>query len=85
VLASGAVACWGYNDVGELGNGSVYGPDGNNGYDTPQYVTGLSGASAVTSGGPSDGLTDGGVTARCSRPVRSTAGVTTHSATWATG
>ena len=60
VLASGAVACWGYNDVGELGNGSVYGPDGNNGYDTPQYVTGLSGASAVTSGGPSDGLTDGG-------------------------
>ena len=36
VLASGTVACWGYNAEGELGNGSVYGPDGNNGYDTPQ-------------------------------------------------
>ena len=60
VLLSGSVACWGYNANGELGIGSIDGPDGNNGYDMPQLVSGLSGVSEVTSGGPSNGLTDGG-------------------------
>lgn len=60
VLLTGSVACWGYNIVGELGNGSVDGPDGNNGYSTPQVVAGLSGVSQVTSGGPSDGFANGG-------------------------
>ncbi len=60
VLLSGSVACWGYNADGELGIGSIDGPDGNNGYDMPLLVSGLSGVSEVTSGGPSNGLTDGG-------------------------
>ena len=60
VLLSGSVVCWGYNIVGEVGNGTVDGPNGNNGYSTPQWVGGLYGVSAVTSGGPSDGFANGG-------------------------
>jgi len=30
--------CWGYNQVGELGNGIVGGPDAAQGYDTTQPV-----------------------------------------------
>jgi alpha-tubulin suppressor-like RCC1 family protein len=48
LLASGAVKCWGYNNYGELGNGT-------NGYEeystTPVTVTGISTAIAITAGG----------------------------------
>jgi alpha-tubulin suppressor-like RCC1 family protein len=47
LLATGAVNCWGGN-AGELGNGTVGGPDGENGYDTPQAVTGITDAVSVT-------------------------------------
>ena len=30
---------WGYNSDGELGNGTINGPDGEGGYDTPQVVS----------------------------------------------
>ena len=51
VLVSGGVDCWGYNALGQLGNGTVDGPDEAQGYDTPQAVTGLSGAMAITNDG----------------------------------
>ena len=38
VLATGEVDCWGDNSSGELGNGTTGGPDGANGYDTPQVA-----------------------------------------------
>ena len=47
-LSTGGVDCWGDNGVGEIGNGTVDGPD-NGGYDTPQAVTGLTNARSVTS------------------------------------
>jgi len=50
VLSTGGVDCWGYNDFGQLGNGTTGGPDGEDGYDTPQAVIGLSDAVSVTSG-----------------------------------
>jgi len=39
VLSTTAVDCWGYNGDGELGNGTINGPDGEYGYDTPQVVS----------------------------------------------
>ena len=54
VLSTGAVDCWGDNQYGELGNGTVGGPDGEDGYDTPQAVTGITNATSVST-------TDGGV------------------------
>ena len=48
-LSTGAVDCWGYNDFGELGNGTTGGPDGEGGYDTPQTVTGLTDAVSLSS------------------------------------
>jgi alpha-tubulin suppressor-like RCC1 family protein len=69
VLSSGGVDCWGDNQFGELGNGTVDGPDGEDGYDydTPQPVTGITDAVSVTVGGDYDGsafcavLSTGGV------------------------
>ena len=49
VLSTGGVDCWGDNSDGELGNGTFGGPDGENGYDTPQAVVGISNAASVTS------------------------------------
>jgi alpha-tubulin suppressor-like RCC1 family protein len=51
VLSTGAVNCWGDNGSGELGNGTTGGPDGEDGYDTPQAVTGLTDAVSVSSDG----------------------------------
>jgi alpha-tubulin suppressor-like RCC1 family protein len=45
------VDCWGYNGNGELGNGTIDGPDGEYGYDTPQAVTGITNDVSVTSDG----------------------------------
>jgi hypothetical protein len=44
VLRSGGVDCWGDNTYGQLGNGTIKGPDGASGYDTPQAVTGITNA-----------------------------------------
>jgi alpha-tubulin suppressor-like RCC1 family protein len=49
VLSTGGVDCWGDNGYGELGNGTVGGPDGEDGYDTPQAVSGITDAVSVTS------------------------------------
>ena len=49
VLSTGGVDCWGNNEAGELGNGTIDGPDGENGYDTPQAVSGLTDAVSVSS------------------------------------
>jgi O-glycosyl hydrolase/alpha-tubulin suppressor-like RCC1 family protein len=38
VLSSGEAECWGYNPQGDLGNGSIDGPDGEGGYASPQIV-----------------------------------------------
>jgi alpha-tubulin suppressor-like RCC1 family protein len=48
VLSSGGLDCWGYNAYGELGNGTINGPDGDSGYDTPQVVTGITDAVSVS-------------------------------------
>jgi glucosylceramidase len=65
VLSTGGVDCWGYNLYGELGNGTTGGPDGANGYDTPQAVTGITDAVSVSSQGVDDNycavLSNGGV------------------------
>ena len=48
VLLTGGTDCWGDNELGELGNGTTSGPDGEGGYDTPQEVAGLADAISVT-------------------------------------
>jgi Fibronectin type III domain len=53
LLSTGGVDCWGYNPYGELGNGTIGGPD-EGGYDTPQAVTGIADATSVTAEGQSD-------------------------------
>jgi hypothetical protein len=50
VLSTGGVDCWGYNGYGQLGNGTIGGPDGEYGYDTPQAVTGITNAVSAISG-----------------------------------
>ncbi len=49
VLSTGGMKCWGVNTDGELGNGTTSGPDGEDGYDTPQAVTGITKARSATS------------------------------------
>jgi alpha-tubulin suppressor-like RCC1 family protein len=62
VLWTGGVDCWGYNDGGQLGNGTTGGPDGEYGYDTPQPVSGITDAVSVTTdGGYCAVLSTGGV------------------------
>lgn len=51
LLATGGIDCWGNNTYGQLGNGTVGGPDGPygwTGYDTPQAVVGISNAISIT-------------------------------------
>ncbi|MGA3149685.1 MAG: hypothetical protein ABSF33_19770, partial [Acidimicrobiales bacterium] len=48
VLSTGGMECWGGNATGELGNGTIGGTDHEDGYDTPQAVTGVTGAAAAT-------------------------------------
>jgi alpha-tubulin suppressor-like RCC1 family protein len=50
VLVTGEVDCWGDNYYGELGIGTMGGPDGYGGYDTPQAVSGITNAVSVASG-----------------------------------
>jgi len=58
LLSGGSVQCWGDNNYGELGNGSSMGPDtctSGSGSDpcstAPVAVSGLSGVTAISSGG----------------------------------
>jgi alpha-tubulin suppressor-like RCC1 family protein len=53
LLEGGAVACWGTNDSGQLGDGSASGPDQcpDPCSTTPVVVSGLSGATAVATSG----------------------------------
>ena len=51
LVTSGSVLCWGYNGAGEVGNGTVGGPDGASGYDSPQAVAGLTNATSIASDG----------------------------------
>jgi len=41
VLSTNRMVCWGDNGFGELGDGTIGGPDGQGGYDTPQAVSSL--------------------------------------------
>ena len=77
VLSTGGVDCWGANPYGELGNGTTRGPDGEDGYDTPQTVTGITDTVSV----PLIATT----TPRCCRQVEWTVGASTKEARWATG
>ena len=62
ILSDGSVDCWGFNASGQLGNGTIGGPDyATNGgpgcagicYDTPQRVTGVENAKSIsTHNGP---------------------------------
>ena len=54
VLTSGRVDCWGDNSIGQLGNGTVSGPEtcmGEACSSSPSPVSGLSGVTSVTSSG----------------------------------
>jgi hypothetical protein len=77
VLSTGGVSCWGYNALGELGNGTTGGGTNFSAQsDVPVSVTGISNAVSVTSTG----------TGNCAlwRRAMWTAGVTTHSASLGT-
>ncbi len=57
LLSSGGVVCWGINNEGQLGDGTITGPeecDGSAGYDPcstiPVQVSGITGATSITSG-----------------------------------
>jgi len=63
VLSTGGVDCWGWNNDGDLGNGTIDAPDGEGGYDTPQSVTRITDAVSVVGGnaGSCAVLSTGGV------------------------
>ena len=51
LLVTHRVDCWGDDAFGELGNGTTGGPDGGQGYDTPQAVVGIADATSITNSG----------------------------------
>ena len=59
LLANGAVSCWGQNNSGQLGDGTLTNRT------TPATVSGLSGATAVTAGGYHTCALLGDGTVRC--------------------
>lgn len=48
LLSTGGMECWGDNELGQLGNGTIGGPDGTSGYETPQAVIGITNATSVS-------------------------------------
>jgi alpha-tubulin suppressor-like RCC1 family protein len=53
LLTGGSVQCWGYNNDGELGDGTATGPQTCSGIPcslTPVVVSGLSGVTAISAG-----------------------------------
>ena len=77
---TGGVDCWGDNTYGELGNGTIGGPDGelngDGGYDTPQVVSGITNAVSVISSGRSGDVCSAPAPVRCSQTAGWTAGGT---------
>jgi alpha-tubulin suppressor-like RCC1 family protein len=70
LLSGGTVQCWGFNNQGELGNGTATGPDTCNGSSqscstTPVAVRNLTGATAISVGNDSACALLSGGTVKC--------------------